>query len=99
MSGSHFQFGPFRFDPQGRVLLRGSKDLGLPPKAAETLLALLTHAGEVVDKAALLDSVWAGTVVGEGSLTRTISVLRKALGGSARSSAYMSALTHTCGVG
>jgi TolB-like protein len=46
-----------------------------------TLNLLLANAGKVVEKNELLARVWAGTVVGEGSLTRTISILRKALGG------------------
>ncbi len=75
------------------MLLRGTKDVGLPPKAAETLLVLVTNAGDVVDKDALLESVWAGTVVGEGSLTRTISILRRALGGDARGSAYIATVS------
>jgi len=90
---TEYLFGPFRFDAKGRVLYRGTKDVGLPPKAAETLLALLTHAGEVVEKSALLDTVWAGFVVGEGSLTRTISILRKALGGDACSDAYIATVS------
>jgi TolB-like protein/Flp pilus assembly protein TadD len=92
-TGSQYRFGPFRFDAKGRVLFRGSTDLGLPPKAADTLLALVTNAGEVVEKDTLLDSVWAGRVVGEGSLTRTISILRKALGGDAHSGAYITTVS------
>jgi len=92
-SSAHYRFGPFRFDSRGRVLLQGSKDLRLPPKAAETLLLLVTNAGEVVEKSVLLDSVWTGAVVGEGSLTRTISILRKALGGDARSSTYIATVS------
>ena len=49
-SGSQYQFGPFRFDAKGRVLYRGSRDVGLPPKAADTLLTLIANAGEVVEK-------------------------------------------------
>lgn len=71
------------------MLFRGEQDLGLPPKAADTLLILVTHAGEVIEKDTLLDTVWAGTAVGEGSLTRTISILRKALGGDAHSREYI----------
>jgi TolB-like protein/Flp pilus assembly protein TadD len=92
-SGSQYQFGPFRFDAKGRVLYRGSRDVGLPPKAADTLLTLIADAGEVVEKDTLLSTVWAGTVVGEGSLTRTISILRKALGGDAHSSAYIATVS------
>jgi len=75
-----YSFGPFVFDVRGRVLYRDARDVGLPPKAAETLSLLLNEAGSVVDKSTLLDTAWAGMVVGEGSLTRTISILRKALG-------------------
>ncbi|HZF16853.1 MAG TPA: winged helix-turn-helix domain-containing protein [Steroidobacteraceae bacterium] len=92
-SGSRYRFGPFTFDAHGRMLLRGEKDLGLPPKAADTLLALLEKAGSVVDKTTLLDCVWAGRVVGEGSLTRTISILRKALGGDDASRAYIATVS------
>ena len=88
-----YRFGPFRFDARGRVLMRGDRDLGLPPKAADTLLLLLEHAGEVVDKTTLLDSVWGDVVVGEGSLTRTVSILRKALGGRDASRAYVATVS------
>jgi TolB-like protein/Flp pilus assembly protein TadD len=90
---SQYSFGPFRFDVEGRMLFREQQDLGLPPKAADVLLLLLTRAGSVVEKSALLDSVWAGRVVGEGSLTRTISILRKALGGDDASRAYIATVS------
>ncbi|HEX5161025.1 MAG TPA: winged helix-turn-helix domain-containing protein [Steroidobacteraceae bacterium] len=94
MAGAlEFCFGPYRFDAKGRMLFRGTKDLALPPKAADTLHLLLTHAGEVVEKSRLLDTVWANVVVGEGSLTRTISILRKALGGEAASRAYIATVS------
>ena len=92
-AASSYRFGPFRFDARGRVLMRGDEDLGLPPKAADTLLLLLQRAGEVVDKNSLLDSVWGDVVVGEGSLTRTISILRKALGGNDASHAYIATVS------
>jgi TolB-like protein/Flp pilus assembly protein TadD len=92
-AASSYRFGPFRFDAKGRVLMRGDKDLGLPPKAADTLLLFLRNAGQVVDKATLLDTVWGDVVVGEGSLTRTISILRKALGGNDASHAYIATVS------
>jgi TolB-like protein/Flp pilus assembly protein TadD len=92
-AASSYRFGPFRFDARGRVLMRGDKDLGLPPKAADTLLLLLRHAREVVDRNALLDGVWGDVAVGEGSLTRTISILRKALGGRDASDTYIATVS------
>jgi DNA-binding winged helix-turn-helix (wHTH) protein len=56
------------------------------------LLVLLTNAGQVVEKDALFKSVWTGTVVGEGSLTGTISILRKALGSAARGNPYIASV-------
>jgi TolB-like protein/Tfp pilus assembly protein PilF len=92
-AGNEYSFGPYRFDAKGRMLFRGSKDLAIPPKAADTLQLLLENAGSVVDKARLLDAVWPRVVVGEGSLTRTISILRKALGGEAASRAYIATVS------
>jgi len=92
-AGSGYSFGPYRFEAKGRMLFRGSKDLNLPPKAAHTLNVLLENAGSVVDKTQLLDAVWPRVVVGEGSLTRTISILRKALGGEAASRAYIATVS------
>jgi len=74
-----YRFRPFRLDPTGRVLFRGKRAVPLPPKAADTLLLLVQNAGNVVEKQDLLKHVWRDAFVEEGSLTRTISILRKAL--------------------
>src|ERR1700757_3935097 len=74
-----YRFGRFRLNPNGRVLFRGDLPVRLPPKAADTLLVLVQNAGNVVEKQDLLKHVWQGAFVEEGSLTRTISILRKAL--------------------
>jgi TolB-like protein len=74
-----YRFGRFRLDRTGRVLFCGDRAVPLPPKAAGTLLLLLRNAGNVVEKQDLLKPVWRDAFVEEGSLTRTISILRKAL--------------------
>jgi TolB-like protein/DNA-binding winged helix-turn-helix (wHTH) protein/Tfp pilus assembly protein PilF len=80
MAGRPFyEFGPFRLDATGRLLFRGTEPVPLPPKAVDTLVLLVQNAGNVVDKEILLKQVWQGAFVEEGSLTRAISVLRKAL--------------------
>jgi TolB-like protein/Flp pilus assembly protein TadD len=79
VSRSFYEFGRFRLDGTGRVLFRGSKAVPLSPKAADVLLLLVQNAGSVVEKKDLLDQVWQPAFVEEGSLTRTISILRKAL--------------------
>lgn len=61
------------------MLLRDDRAISLPPKAADTLLLLVGNAGHVVAKQDLLKHVWRNAFVEEGSLTRTISILRKVL--------------------
>ena len=49
-------------------------------KPLEVLRTLLVHAGEVVTKGELLEAVWPGTAVVDGSLATAISKVRKLLG-------------------
>jgi TolB-like protein/DNA-binding winged helix-turn-helix (wHTH) protein/lipopolysaccharide biosynthesis regulator YciM len=79
-SHSTLEFGPFRLDPDKRLLLRDGEPVALAPKAFETLLALIEQPGRVITKDELLQRIWGDTVVEEGGLTRNISILRKALG-------------------
>ena len=51
-----YEFGGFRLDPLRRVLTRGDGEpIALKPKVFDTLLYLVEHPGELVDKQALLD--------------------------------------------
>ncbi|HEY6945169.1 MAG TPA: transcriptional regulator, partial [Candidatus Acidoferrum sp.] len=79
-NGSYYTFGEFRFDPKGRVLFRSGEMVPLFPKAAEVLACLVESHGQVTTKEDLLARVWPDTFVEESTLTRSISVLRKALG-------------------
>jgi hypothetical protein len=53
-----FEFGPFRFDAEQRLLFRGEERVPLVPKAADTLLVLLQNRGKVVEKSELMRLVW-----------------------------------------
>ncbi len=46
----------------------------------DTLLYLVEHAGQTLDKDELLGSIWPGVIVEENSLTQNISTLRQVLG-------------------
>jgi TolB-like protein/Tfp pilus assembly protein PilF len=54
--------------------------LPLTTKSFDTLLHLVEQAGQVVTKAALLESVWPNVRVEENSLSQCISALRRTLG-------------------
>ncbi|HXM43063.1 MAG TPA: winged helix-turn-helix domain-containing protein [Bryobacteraceae bacterium] len=74
-----YEFGPFRVDPQKRLLLQDGRPVPLTGKALDILLALLECHGEILTKDELIGRVWPDTVVEEGNLGRNISSLRKAL--------------------
>ena len=75
-----YEFGPFRLDPVKRVLWQGEEHVALTPKAFSTLLALVEKQGEVVEKDALIQTIWPDTFITEATLTQNIFRLRKALG-------------------
>ena len=75
-----YEFGPFRVDPAESRLLRDGIPVAVTPKALETLVALLSHAGRLVEKAELLREVWPDTVVEESSLSQHVYLVRKVLG-------------------
>jgi serine/threonine-protein kinase len=77
-----YHFGPYRMDPLARTVLRDGQPLVLTPKAVDTLRVLVQHGGNVVSKDTLLGEIWPGSFVGESSLTRNISDLRRVLGGA-----------------
>lgn len=76
----YYEFGPFRLDCARRRLLNGEELVPLTPKAFETLLELVRHSGQTLDKEELLKRVWSDTIVEENNLIQAISRIRKALG-------------------
>jgi TolB-like protein/DNA-binding winged helix-turn-helix (wHTH) protein/lipoprotein NlpI len=73
-------FGDCEFDELRRELRVNGEVIELEPKPIEVLHQLLLHAGQVVTKEDLLESVWPGLMVVDGSLATAVSKLRKALG-------------------
>src|SRR5437867_740948 len=84
-----FQFGPFRIDTEERLLFRGEEMVPLTPKAIETLLALVSNPGRVLEKDELMKLIWQDSFVEEGGLARNISLVRKALGETADEVRYI----------
>jgi DNA-binding winged helix-turn-helix (wHTH) protein/serine/threonine protein kinase len=79
-SGRLWRFGDYEFDELGRELRVKGKPVDLESKPLDLLLQLLLHAGEVVTKEELLESVWPDVMVVDGSLATAVSKLRKAMG-------------------
>jgi len=87
--GQFYEFGPFRLDPVGGVLLRGGRMVSLPPKVLNTLVVLVENHGRLVEKEKLLRSIWPDTYVDDNSLMHNISVLRRTLGNSPEGRPYI----------
>jgi DNA-binding winged helix-turn-helix (wHTH) protein/TolB-like protein/tetratricopeptide (TPR) repeat protein len=75
-----YEFGPFRLDATERLLERDGSAITLTPKAFETLLVLVEHSPEIVEKDELMETVWPDTFVEESNLAQNVSALRKKLG-------------------
>jgi DNA-binding winged helix-turn-helix (wHTH) protein/tetratricopeptide (TPR) repeat protein len=77
-----YEFGPFRLNPQKRLLTHGTEVVSLTPKAVETLTVLVENRGRVVSKDDLMKALWPDSFVEESNLSQNIFLLRKALGDS-----------------
>src|SRR5215471_14633081 len=76
-----YEFGGFVLDAGHRVLRRDSGEaIALTAKVFDTLLYLVEHRGETLDKETLLKAIWPELVVEENNLTQNISTLRQVLG-------------------
>jgi DNA-binding winged helix-turn-helix (wHTH) protein/tetratricopeptide (TPR) repeat protein len=77
----------------GRWQVRIGDEIVTPePKVFELLSYLMRHAGRVVSKAELLDSLWSGDVVGESVLTRCVSCARKLLADDSKTPRFIRTL-------
>jgi len=74
-----YEFGPFVLDPGERLLRHGAARMELPPRAFDTLLVLVTNSGRLLEKDALMRTVWPDTVVEENNLSQVVYLVRKAL--------------------
>src|SRR6266496_3068412 len=81
--GRLWRFADYELDELGRELRVKGKRVELESKPLDLLLQLLLHAGEVVTKEELLESVWPDVMVVDGSLATAVSKLRKAMGDEA----------------
>ena len=79
-AGRIWRFGDCEFDELRRELRVGNRLVDIEVKPLEVLHQLLLHSGEVVTKTELLDTVWSGVAVADGSLATAISKVRKLLG-------------------
>lgn len=73
------RFPCFEIDEETRELRSGGRVIALQPRVFDLLVYLARNTARVVPKDELLDSVWPGVMVTDGSLQRAISLARQAL--------------------
>ena len=74
-----FRFGPFELDPEAAELRRGDQHIELRPKCLQLLLYLVGNRGKLLSREVLLEQLWNDVVVGQETLSRTITEIRQAL--------------------
>ena len=75
-----YEFGAFRLEVGERRLLCDGRPVPLTAKVFDTLRVLVEHAGRLLTKDELMQSIWPDSVVEENNLNHNVSVLRRALG-------------------
>jgi DNA-binding winged helix-turn-helix (wHTH) protein len=73
------KFGPYELSRRERVLRREGEQLPLGSRALDILVYLVDRPGEVISTKELIDHVWLGVNVEEGSLRVHVAAIRKAL--------------------
>jgi len=84
-----YRFGPFLLDPGERSLTRDGAPVALTHRVFETLMVFVRHPGEIVSKDELMEAIWPGRYMEEGSLKQAIFTLRKVLGGDTDDTQYI----------
>ena len=90
LASPRYAFGDFVLErAQQEVRRRDGSALNLSPRLFNALLLFVEHAGELLDKDALMRALWPGLVVDENSLSQVVSGLRRALADDPVASRYI----------
>jgi Tol biopolymer transport system component/DNA-binding winged helix-turn-helix (wHTH) protein len=76
-----YEFDGYRLVPAQRALTRSDGSaVALGGKPFDTLVHLVEHAGELVDRDTLLEAIWPKRIVEDNNLNQAIATLRRVLG-------------------
>jgi len=88
-----YDIGPFRLDTQARVLTHDGVATPLGARGVAVLAALVSRAGEYVERSVIVDAAWPGAVVEEANLTVQISAIRRVLARAPQGKHWIETLT------
>jgi adenylate cyclase len=87
-----FMIADWHIVPASGQIYKGDTEHRLEPKAMAVLVYLAEHAGEVVTREELEQSVWQGSIVTYEALTVTINKIRAVLGDDSRNPRFIETL-------
>lgn len=76
----NFRFGAFSVDTEKLELNNAGEAIAVQPQVFSLLVFLIENSDRVVSKDEIIDNVWGGRIVGDGTLNARINALRRALG-------------------
>src|SRR5438067_11884492 len=88
-----FRFGPFELDAARGRLYRDAAPVALSRPQADILLALVSHAGEVVSRDSLIEIGWPDVHVSPNTVDQSMSRLRRTLGVQANAEPFIATAT------
>jgi DNA-binding winged helix-turn-helix (wHTH) protein len=84
-----FHLGAWLVEPRLNRLTRDGESIQIELKMMDVLVCLAEHAGELVERQTLIDTVWATEFISENILTRAIAELRNVLGDDAKNPSFI----------
>src|SRR5205823_2112477 len=85
-----YEFGRFQLDTAKRFLRRlDGTPVPLTPRVFDTLLYMVEHHADVLDKQRIMEAVWPDSIVEENNLAQAISKLRQIFGETPASHDYI----------
>ena len=85
----HYVIGESQILPETRQVLRKGKNIHCEPLTFDLLLFFIQNANTLLERQVLLDTIWQGRIVTDGSLSNEIKELRKVLGDSITHQRYI----------
>jgi DNA-binding winged helix-turn-helix (wHTH) protein/WD40 repeat protein len=84
LADNRFRVGDWLVEPRLNRLSRGDESIQIEHKMMDVLVCLAERPGDLVPRQHIIDTVWAIEFISEGTLTRIVAELRRALGDDAR---------------
>lgn len=76
----NYRFGPYQIDTARLELTLSDKVVPVQPQVFALLVFLIENRDRVVSKDEIIENVWQGRIVGDGTLNARINAIRRALG-------------------